>query len=349
MTFSQLVDLFYQKIQETSNNTLFPLELVKRWLNEGYMHVSNYAPWRWLRKKVEMSFPFTYITEESQGKELHVQDTSKFQKGMEIWIGKAFLERGKISSIDYQNNVIHLVEDVQNQHSQGEWVCTSKLFLPYDLKQIDSVVVYDLSRKKYIPLKYKNGIEFERFSPVAGVPLYYTHGEYDTTEEGKGEDYTCEEGTGAKTVICSSLKGQEDGYYKGWNLYNKTRGKVSRVKEYDALAHNISLWEPIEGQTSQDLIFLQRDTSSILVHPIPNDKYTIILHYIHIPNPLTEDYHVPLLKNPHLIVDYALAEAYASDKNPKMASLYREKFYRQIELLRKGELSPTFQNISFFI
>lgn len=103
------------------------------------------------------------------------------------------------------------------------------------------------------------------------------------------------------TVTATTPTGDYDNYYKGWYLYNSTRGKTVRVKSFVVATAVLTLEEAIVGQVAGDTITLKNPTSQLIVRDVP----TAVLYLRGIgilpPTKLVNDYDI----------EYEIPEYYA--------------------------------------
>lgn len=352
MNLSQMLDSFYHKLQENSENTAFATDRVKTWINEGYHKVLNFCDWSFLRSGLTYNLPLRSCKpgETSSGTLLYLEDVSGLQKGMYLWVkGRQNIEKVTISHIDYAENVVHLVSPGLNgEYREGDTASVAQVFLPPDTRKIDRVIAKNRQQNTGSVLNFVHKLDFSKTVPLvtdSGTPTHWYVDDVDMSVEGESIAYIAEEGTNSQKVICSTLQGLEDGYYNNWKMVNRTRKKSSRVKNFQIAQNELLLKTAIDSQTSGDSFYIRRELIRLCIYPPPDEEFILIVQYVKTCPDLEDDCDEPQFGPAgqnfhHLPVDYAVAEALLVDKKPDLAGNYREKFYNQLEQFRRSSLYP---------
>lgn len=358
MNLIQLKQHFYDKFQENPSNSVFSPEKVLRWINEGYQAFLNYHLWDFLLTEHTMTNIFTLCSPHgvSEGIHLYVESAQGIQAGMKIFIiGNNGITEAEAEEVDFTLNHILLQPPglLSPAQSKDKILC-GQLFLPYDCRQLLSISrlsvknPYTAGRKlECIPPADLENIKLKDIK--AGAPCFYAKGGIDHTAHSWGEYLEMEEHTSPLMAVSSAAAHKEEGYFNGWKLINVSRKMSSRIKSFSA-GGVFHLASPIEGQTAGDLFFMVRGLNKIALYPLPDKSYTYsLLYYAAMPD-LYNDWDTPVMGEKgqeDLLLDYALGEAYASDRQPELSAFWKQKYFSRIEKMKRDSLSFEEKDLRF--
>jgi hypothetical protein len=159
--------------------------------------------------------------------------------------------------------------------------------------------------------------------------------------EGVPSGITTQTGTGSSFAVLPSSYNLPDNYFKGWIAVNTTRNESSRVISYNNATRIAEISPQISSQTAGDKIYFLSDQEQVFVYPVPEKKYRFAIRYYRICPELSADSDIPVVdrgNDSSFLIDFALAEAFLSDKKPDMASVCRQKFYNTLDNIKQRDV-----------
>jgi len=155
------------------------------------------------------------------------------------------------------------------------------------------------------------------------------------------------------TVTATTPAGNYDDYYKGWYLYNATRGKTVRVKSFAVATGVLTLEEAITGQVAGDTITVKNRTEQLIVRDTPDTSLYLrgvgLLPPTKLVNDQDIEYEIPeyyagqVLK---LGAKLKYKENYGKPAEMNKIALFKSDYVKLLDKIKVGEekqLNRTYQ------
>lgn len=207
--------------------------------------------------------------------------------------------------------------------------------LPSDCNWIKGVFNYNNGIMPLEPIEWD---EIDKIDPAlqhsSDMPERYAEIGAVIKKEPYTSVYTLDTGSTTTSAIISSLKADEDDYYKGWDFINVTRGISVKVLSYTATTTTLTLDEAVTAQVATDSCYLISNLNNLAFYRRPTSQIGLGLKYFKKHDKLINDYDIAILPDEFedMIVAGVLKDYYGKDE---MASVYGAKFSDEMAILKR--------------
>jgi len=357
MTLAELQAKVFLGLNQTSTNSRVTSAQINDWINEGYRRIikATEIPHRIVRTMKTNFYTLCSDAGTSTGTTLYVDDASEVQAGQWIYVNNGTCyEFVKVASIS-ENTITLESPGLVNEFTDGDYVSSNMIFLPYDFHSLAGRVRYEEISSGSQEGGYLNPLgrvtEQIRQGLIqsSGTPEGCYLGEMDFyTESG----LTTDTGTTTSCIIDDGTAvGHVNDYYNGWLVVNETNNATARVLDFVKTSLKLTLNKTIPNQTNGNSYHMERRLLTLWFDTIPDDQYRFWIEYNRV-NELVNDYDVPLFDEDrhYVLIDYALWRAVESDPyimTPEMAQFHKNNWLGGFRELKIDYDNPLDGSVSF--